>query len=120
MNLGVIIAIVGAAAWIPGVYGIIEAVRRHKQSVRSAIDKGDRLVVQSAIELLAPYKSEVAELKTNLHNARDTIDDLKDKLDAATRRANDLNEQLLDAQSELGFLRIQVKSLSQQIKQAEQ
>ena len=115
MNVGVVIAIVGALAWLPGIYGVIEAIRRHRESVRQSVDEGDRLVVQSAIQLLAPYKTEVAELKKNLKHAAETIDDLKTQLDDANKRASSLNAQLVDAQTELSYLRVQVKIMSQQI-----
>lgn len=115
MSFDIIIAVVGALAWIPGIYGIIDAVRRRRENLRHTIDEGDRMVVQSAIELLAPYKKRVNELEIQLKDAEDIIHDLSHNLETATVRANTLNEQLIDAQTELSYLRIQVKTLTQQI-----
>lgn len=116
MSTDVLIGIISALAWIPGIYGVIEAVRRHRNSLRKSIDDGDRMIVTSALELLAPYKERVEELEKKLGDARRTINDLSSQLDSATRRAGTLNDQLVDAQTELGYLRVQVKALSQQIK----
>jgi uncharacterized coiled-coil protein SlyX len=115
MSVEVIIAVVGALAWLPSVYGIIEAVRRRKDKARQALDEGDRMVVKSAISLLAPYEKRVAELESKLSGANNTITTLKGQLDDATHRATVLNNQLVDAQTEIGYLRIQVKTLSQQL-----
>lgn len=115
MNIGILIGVIGALAWIPGIWGVIEAVRRHRESLRRSIDDGDRMVVTSALELLEPYKERVEELEVKLKGARKTIDGLTERLDTATRQAGNLNNQLVDAQTEIGYLRVQVKTMSQQL-----
>lgn len=115
MTPAVWIAILGAAAWIPGIWGIVEAVRRHRTEANRAVDEGDRMVVKSALELLQPYKVRVEELETTLATAEHTIRDMNEQLAAANRQVSDLSSKLSDAQAEIGYLRVQVKTLSQQL-----
>lgn len=115
MNVAVLIGIVGALAWIPGIWGVIEAIRKRRAAAEHAADEGDRIVVQSAVELLEPYRKEVGELKTKLAEATATIGNLNTELATARREAHELNEKLQNAQAELGYLRVQVSALSKQI-----
>ncbi len=82
---------------------------KNKQS-KSSIN-----IVDSAIQLLKPYQQEVEELRASLQKANTQIYDLTQTLNAAETRANILNNRLADAQSEVGYLRTQVKILSQQL-----
>ena len=115
MNAAVWIAIIGAAAWIPGIWGIIEAVKKRRKDAAHADDEADRMVVQSAVQLLAPYRQEVAELKTKLGEATVTIEKMKTELDTANQRAKNLAEELQSAQAEVGYLRVQVTALTKQM-----
>jgi chromosome segregation ATPase len=111
-----VVAIVSALAWIPGVYMIVDAVRKRRSLKARENATEERVVVRSAIELLAPYKQRVTELEQQLASTSAKASALSLQLSAATRRANELSEQLTDAQAELTFLRVQVKSMTSQIK----
>lgn len=72
-------------------------------------------VVTSAMQLLKPYQDEVDILRGNLQNANTQITDLTKKLNAAEARAEELNKQLVDAQSEVSYLRVQVNVLTKRL-----
>jgi cell division septum initiation protein DivIVA len=74
-----------------------------KRQSKSSVD-----VVSSAIQLLKPYQEEVSRLQGQVTN-------LTVQLQAAQNRADDLNIQLIDAQTEVRFLRAQVKTFSRQL-----
>lgn len=82
---------------------------KNKQS-KSSVD-----VVTSAVQLLRPYQEEVDRLSKKLETANSQILDMTQKLNNAENRANDLNNLLVDAQAEVGYLRTQVKVLSKQL-----
>lgn len=84
-----------------------------KRHAASSVD-----VVSSAVELLKPYKEEVSSLRKDLQKANTVIDNLNDKLEKAENRADQLNSQLVDAQTEVGYLKVQVRLLSNQIRDA--
>jgi uncharacterized coiled-coil DUF342 family protein len=79
-------------------------------------NKSSTDVVSSAMQLLTPYQVEVDRLRASLGKANDQILDLTVKLNNAETRADNLNNQLVDAQTEVGYLRTQVKVLSQQLR----
>ncbi|HEX3778545.1 MAG TPA: hypothetical protein VHX38_02680 [Pseudonocardiaceae bacterium] len=115
MNAVLLIGLIGAAAWIPGLWGIVDGWRKRRAERDQQADEGDRLVVKSAVELLKPYRERVEELESKLSGAERTIRDMTGQLRSANARAEDLNSKLADAQTELNFLRLQVKTMSQQL-----
>ncbi len=72
-------------------------------------------VMQSAVNLLGPYKEEVAQLRKDLVEANLTIMDLKNRLGQADLRASELNKELGDARTEVAYLRLQVHTLCSQV-----
>jgi chromosome segregation ATPase len=75
-------------------------------------------VVSSAVELLKPYQEEVKTLRTDLNKANQTIRILNNELEKAQTHAELLNSQLADAQAEVGFLKVQVRTMSIQLRDA--
>lgn len=108
MNWTLLIGLVSAGAWIVGLYQVVQGIR-----ARSA--EGDRVIVKSAVELLKEHKEEAAQLKRDLTEAKTTIENLTGQLEMATNQVHDLTEQLGDAQAEVRLLRLQVKTMSQQL-----
>jgi chromosome segregation ATPase len=105
MNIATISQFVAALAFVGTAYTIVDTMRkRRKEKLRGELG-GDRIIVQSALELLEPYKRQVRELSAQLEETR-----------AALRSANSqvmsLNNELTDARGELGALRQQVKNIS--------
>lgn len=103
---------ISIAALIPGIYSVISGIRK-----RWTDQVAEQHVVRSALELLEPYRKEKSRLDEKLEKAGRTITVLTEQLDKVTRRAKDLDEQLAAARAEVGYLRIQVDSLTSQLQQ---
>ncbi|HET9889637.1 MAG TPA: hypothetical protein VFQ42_03975 [Mycobacterium sp.] len=115
MNSTLLISLIGAAAWLPGVWGIVEAIRKRRRATAQAADESDRIVVKSAVDLLKPYRERVEELESKLGSAEHTIGEMTNQLTQANRQVAELTSKLADAQTEVNFLRLQVKTLSQHL-----
>jgi chromosome segregation ATPase len=116
VNVTVLVTLISALAWVPGLYMIYDGVRRRRGLKAREGANEERIVVRSAIELLAPYKTRVEELESQLAGTTAKASALSLQLSVATSRANDLADQLESAQTELGYLRVQVKALSAQVR----
>lgn len=102
MNVPSLVAqLAGVVAFLGTVYTIWDSSRkRSKEKLRAELS-GDQLIVQSAIDLLKPYKEQVIELKKRLKET-------SDELQRATAQVNLLNAELAD-------LRMQVKGMTSEI-----
>lgn len=115
MNVTLLITLISALAWIPGLYMIYDGIRRRRGLKAREGANEERIVVRSALELLAPYKVRVEELESQLSGTTAKASALSLQLTVATRRVNELTDQLEGAQTELSYLRRQVKALSAQV-----
>lgn len=105
MNMAIISQVVAAFAFVGTAYTIVDTMRkRRKEKLRGELG-GDRIIVQSALELLEPYKKQVKELQSQL-------DETRAVLHMANAQIVSLNNDLSDARSEVGQLRRQVKNIS--------
>src|SRR5438067_421574 len=94
MTVGTWVSVIGVLSVLLSIYTGYDYWRK-RQSTRSTD------VVSSALQLLEPYKLEVAKLQTELSSARATIREME-------QRSIKLSNQLFEAQREVSFLRIQV------------
>lgn len=111
-----LVTLISALAWVPGLYMVYDGARRRRGLKAREGATEERIVVRSAIELLAPYKARVEELESQLAGTTAKASALSLQLSVATSRANELADQLESAQTELGYLRVQVKALSAQVR----
>lgn len=111
MSLTLIVSLIGLLSVGSAVYTGIDLWR--KRTLSTSVE-----VVSSAVQLLKPYKEELAEVNSQLANARVTIKDLGTKLDAAELRAHKLSLELDSARSEISYLRAQVNLLTSRFKDA--
>ena len=70
------IGLAAAAAWLPGVWDVWQAWRRRRERKKKTIDEGDRLVVKSALEMLAPLRGELAEAQAECTELRGKVREL--------------------------------------------
>ncbi len=115
MSTTLLISLLGAAAWLPGLWGVLEALKKRRMRKVQVADEGDRLVVKSALELLTPYQARVHELEGKMRTTTEQVDTLSKQLAAANRQVLDLTAQLSDAHTEVGYLRLQIKTMAQQL-----
>jgi chromosome segregation ATPase len=101
--------IISALAVCATLYQVYLAWRARRQEKMRAELSGDRVVVQSALELLKPYKEQVAELRAELTNANTA-------LASASVQISDLTSRLFEAQTELTALRQQIKTMSSDLR----
>lgn len=97
MNAATLAQIAGALAFLGTAYTILDSIRRrNKERIRAELS-GDQLIVQSAIELLRPYKEEVAELKMQ-------VTKLKGELKEATQQIDQLTNELTELKRRNGAM----------------
>lgn len=105
MNIATISQLIAALAFAGTAWTIVDSIRKRKKEKLRAELGGDRIIVQSALELLEPYKRQVRELSAQL-------DETRAALATANSHVVSLNSELMDARGELGALRQQVKNIS--------
>jgi chromosome segregation ATPase len=105
MNIATISQLIAALAFAGTAWTIVDSIRKRKKEKLRAELGGDRIIVQSALELLEPYKRQVRELSQQL-------EETKAALQTANNHVMSLNSELMDARGELGALRQQVKNIS--------
>ncbi|MGH7743613.1 MAG: hypothetical protein ACREQ5_02155 [Candidatus Dormibacteria bacterium] len=106
--MSLLVGLLSALAWIPGVYALVDGLRHRKKAQRKDDTDGEWMVVTSALELLAPYRKRVEELES-------LVLKVSDQLVATNKRAEELSSQLIEAQVEVVHLRSQVATLKTQL-----
>jgi len=122
MNFGDLGQLVAALGGLAGVGAVIDALRRRR---KLGIDQGTA-VATTAVKLVERLEKRAVTLESQLDSTTEKLTqtrqraaDLDAQLHTANGRADDLAEQLADAQIELRHLRLQVKSLSQELDRRE-